>query len=175
MFHCTTACCSEIGSLPSSDAPELHASSDVRKLISLHQAVYVRFILCCASQFGWIVGKRNPSLQSPLTRKKKSIRKVAQKRQNVSLRLRLHYKNVLGYRFNPNHFCVFAPDLERLHLNDLRILLLTPKCENYFGAEVLVRIVFAFWSPPWAFRSKRERTFSNVFLLPRIGQNVLTF
>ena len=34
--------CSEIGSLTSLDAPELHASSNVREPISLHQAVYVR-------------------------------------------------------------------------------------------------------------------------------------
>ena len=34
-----TAWCSEIGSLTSLDAPELHASSDVREPISLHQAV----------------------------------------------------------------------------------------------------------------------------------------
>ena len=37
-----TAWCSEIGSLRSlDDAPELHASSDVREPISLHQAVYL--------------------------------------------------------------------------------------------------------------------------------------
>ena len=34
-----TVWCSEIGSLTSLDAPELHASSDVREPISLHQAV----------------------------------------------------------------------------------------------------------------------------------------
>ena len=34
-----TSWCSEIGSLASPDAPELHASSDVREPISLHQAV----------------------------------------------------------------------------------------------------------------------------------------
>ena len=34
-----TAWCSEIGSLASLDAPEVHASSDVREPISLHQAV----------------------------------------------------------------------------------------------------------------------------------------
>ena len=34
-----TAWCSEIGSLTSLDAPELHASSDVREAILLHQAV----------------------------------------------------------------------------------------------------------------------------------------
>ena len=33
-----TAWCSEIGSLTSLDAPELHAASDVREPISLHQA-----------------------------------------------------------------------------------------------------------------------------------------
>ena len=36
-----TAWCSEIGSLTSLDAPELHSSSDVREPISLHQAVDV--------------------------------------------------------------------------------------------------------------------------------------
>ena len=35
----TSAWCSEIGLLRSVDAPELHASSDVREPISLHQAV----------------------------------------------------------------------------------------------------------------------------------------
>ena len=35
-----TAWCSEIGSLTSLDAPELHAFSDVREPISLHQAVH---------------------------------------------------------------------------------------------------------------------------------------
>ena len=38
-LHANTAWCSEIGSLTSLDAPELHASSDVREPISLHQAV----------------------------------------------------------------------------------------------------------------------------------------
>ena len=36
----STAWCSEIGSLTSLDAPELHASIDVREPISLHQAVH---------------------------------------------------------------------------------------------------------------------------------------
>ena len=36
------AWCSEIGSLTSLDAPEFHASSDVREPISLHQAVRLR-------------------------------------------------------------------------------------------------------------------------------------
>ena len=37
----TTVWCSELGSLTSLDAPELHASSDVNGPISLHQAVHV--------------------------------------------------------------------------------------------------------------------------------------
>ena len=43
MWHVScksTAWCSEIGSLWLLDAPELHASSDVREPISLHQAVH---------------------------------------------------------------------------------------------------------------------------------------
>ena len=44
IFADKSAWCSEIGSLWSPDAPELHASGDVRELISLHQAVYM-FIL----------------------------------------------------------------------------------------------------------------------------------
>ena len=40
-FYCSrTAWCSEIGFLKSLDAPEFHASSDVREPISLHQAVH---------------------------------------------------------------------------------------------------------------------------------------
>ena len=38
-----TALCSEIGSLVSLDAPEFHASSDVREPISLHQGVYLQY------------------------------------------------------------------------------------------------------------------------------------
>ena len=41
-----TARCSEIGSLASLDAPECHASSDVREPISLHQAVCVCVCVC---------------------------------------------------------------------------------------------------------------------------------
>ena len=40
-----TAWCSEIGSLMSLNAPELHASSDVREPISLHHAVLICFVL----------------------------------------------------------------------------------------------------------------------------------
>ena len=36
----STVWCSEIGSLPSLDAPEFHASGDIREPISLHHAVY---------------------------------------------------------------------------------------------------------------------------------------
>ena len=42
---CTTGC-SEIGSLTSLDAPEFHASSNVREPISLHQAVFVCVCVC---------------------------------------------------------------------------------------------------------------------------------
>ena len=38
-MHTCTAWCSEIGSLTSLNAPELHSSSDIREPISLHQAV----------------------------------------------------------------------------------------------------------------------------------------
>ena len=38
-----TAWCSEIGSLTSLDAPELHASGDVNEPISLHQAVFATY------------------------------------------------------------------------------------------------------------------------------------
>ena len=44
-----TAWCSEIGSLQSSDAPELHASSDVREPISLHQAVHTKTVMVSLS------------------------------------------------------------------------------------------------------------------------------
>ena len=40
-----TAWCSEIGPLRSLDAPELHASRDVREPISLHQAVHVMMMI----------------------------------------------------------------------------------------------------------------------------------
>ena len=39
LIRASTAWCSEIGSLRSLDAPELHASSDVREPISQHQSV----------------------------------------------------------------------------------------------------------------------------------------
>ena len=40
LYFMNTAWCSEIGSPTSLDAPELHASNDVREPISLHQTVY---------------------------------------------------------------------------------------------------------------------------------------
>ena len=56
-----TAWCSEIGSLASLDAPEVHASSDAREPISLHQAVRVvhnadldqNEIMTCAHHHSW--------------------------------------------------------------------------------------------------------------------------
>ena len=54
-FH---AWCSEIGSLWSLDASELHASSDIREPISLHQAVLSREH---SSSPGWVIAKRESS------------------------------------------------------------------------------------------------------------------
>ena len=56
-----TAWCSEIGSLASPDAPEFHASSDVREPISLHQAVHTiapDFWFLCKLSERWITSVR---------------------------------------------------------------------------------------------------------------------
>ena len=49
-----TAWCSEIGSLRSLDAPELHAYSDVREPISLHQAVQKEQLLAVTVSIDWV-------------------------------------------------------------------------------------------------------------------------
>ena len=49
-----TAWCNEIGSLASRDAPEFHASGDVREPISLHQAVHYGYKLWVRSMSEWV-------------------------------------------------------------------------------------------------------------------------
>ena len=55
LMNACTAWCSEIGSLRSLDAPELHAYSDVREPISLHQAVDLHAVIFSIVRISWYI------------------------------------------------------------------------------------------------------------------------
>ena len=74
VYACVYVCvctvwCSEIGSLQSRDAPELHSSSDVREPISLHRAVcvYVYHHQECPIRLGKFSRMRNHSISKTAT------------------------------------------------------------------------------------------------------------
>ena len=110
-----TAWCSEIGSLTSLDAPELHASSDVREPISLHQAVCALFFMAptAAQQCTFTlsrIAKIKCHLQ--LARAATSVKVARQTKTEEEVRLRLN----LGFGKNRVH--VYECERERASERD---------------------------------------------------------